>query len=223
MDVQHNPRSISSAPDGMLWGPPSQWRRAAGIALVSPSRGGHFRLNGGMPASIRNTILAGGIAASGNDCYLSSFSVLTSLGHNAEDHDPNPDSDCQSSFTSADHTDLALALGPLQANGGPTDTMLPAAGSPVVDQGDSAACASVDQRGVVRPQGGGCDVGAVERAAVAFGGAFADGLTASVATLHGLAGTAGVGGTARFAYGPTGAYGAFSAPSTRTRRRPRRA
>jgi hypothetical protein len=198
----------TTAPGLLLDGDTIVGNHAAG------GQGGNFRLSGGEPASIRNTILAGGIAASGNDCYLSAGSVLTSLGHNAEDHDPNPDSDCQDSFTSTDRTDLALALGPLQDNGGPTDTMLPAAGSPVVDQGDAAACASVDQRGVARPQGGGCDVGAVERVAVAFGAAFADGLAVSAATLHGLAGTAGLGGTAVFAYGPTNAYGAFSAPTT---------
>jgi hypothetical protein len=198
----------TSAPGLLLDGDTIVGNHAAG------GQGGNFRLNGGMPASIRNTILAGGIAASGDDCYLSSFSVLTSLGHNAEDHDPNPDPDCQDSFTSADHTDLVLALGPLQDNDGPTDTMLPAAGSPVVDQGDATACASVDQRGVARPQGGGCDVGAVERVAGALGSPFADGLAVSAATLHGLAGTAGLGGSARFAYGPTSAYGAFSAATT---------
>ncbi len=52
-------------------------------------------------------------------------------------------------------------LGPLQDNGGPTSTMLPAAGSPALNAG--VACPATDQRGVARPQGGGCDIGAVER------------------------------------------------------------
>ncbi|XAH23164.1 choice-of-anchor U domain-containing protein [Xylophilus sp. GW821-FHT01B05] len=52
-------------------------------------------------------------------------------------------------------------LGPLQNNGGPTPTMLPAANSPVIDAG--GACTGSDQRGVARPQGGACDLGAVER------------------------------------------------------------
>lgn len=37
-----------------------------------------------------------------------------------------------------------------------------ASDSPAIDTGDSATCLAVDQRQVTRPQGGGCDVGAVE-------------------------------------------------------------
>lgn len=60
-------------------------------------------------------------------------------------------------------------LGPLADNGGPTSTMLPAATSPLLDHVPTAAClalVSADQRGVTRPQGSGCDIGAVERAVV---------------------------------------------------------
>ena len=58
-------------------------------------------------------------------------------------------------------------LGPLANNGGPTRTMLPLPGSPAIDNGNDATCAAspvngVDQRGVPRPQGARCDIGAVE-------------------------------------------------------------
>jgi len=55
-------------------------------------------------------------------------------------------------------------LGPLQNNGGFTDTLLPGNGSPTIDAGDVNACltTSIDQRGVSRPQGDACDIGAVE-------------------------------------------------------------
>ena len=60
-------------------------------------------------------------------------------------------------------------LGPLAANGGPTPTLLPEPGSPLIDaipigscQADGAAGITNDQRGVTRPQGPGCDIGAVE-------------------------------------------------------------
>jgi hypothetical protein len=60
-------------------------------------------------------------------------------------------------------------LGPLAANGGPTPTLLPQPGSPLIDaipigscQADGAAGITNDQRGVTRPQGPGCDIGAVE-------------------------------------------------------------
>ncbi len=60
-------------------------------------------------------------------------------------------------------------LGPLADNGGPTPTLLPQPGSPLIDaipptscQSDGAAGITTDQRGVARPQGAGCDIGAVE-------------------------------------------------------------
>ncbi len=56
-------------------------------------------------------------------------------------------------------------LGPLQDNGGPTFTMAPADGSVAIDgYAPAGQCAApTDQRGVHRPQGSGCDIGAVER------------------------------------------------------------
>ena len=69
-----------------------------------------------------------------------------------------------------DHENAAPPqLGPLAANGGPTPTLLPEPGSPLIDaipigscQADGAAGITHDQRGVTRPQGPGCDIGAVE-------------------------------------------------------------
>lgn len=59
-------------------------------------------------------------------------------------------------------------LGPLANNGGPTETLLPLTGSPLLDAIPPASCGSnVDQRGVTRPQGSGCDIGAVEVEVVA--------------------------------------------------------
>jgi hypothetical protein len=47
--------------------------------------------------------------------------------------------------------------------------MLPQAGSPLLDAGDATICSSapvsgLDELDAVRPQGPGCDIGAVERA-----------------------------------------------------------
>ena len=55
-------------------------------------------------------------------------------------------------------------LGALADNGGPTQTMLPQPGSPLIDaiQPISECQVDVDQRGVTRPQIKGCDTGAVE-------------------------------------------------------------
>lgn len=63
-------------------------------------------------------------------------------------------------------------LGPLAANGGPTLTHLPQAGSPLInaiplsacDDGDALVGSAVttDQRGATRPQETGCEIGSVE-------------------------------------------------------------
>lgn len=76
-------------------------------------------------------------------------------------------------------------LGPLDDNGGPTRTLALLPGSPAIDAGDDATCASppvsgLDQRGTARPQGAHCDIGAYE-------------YTASAQVT--LSGNTGVGGT----------------------------
>ncbi len=60
-----------------------------------------------------------------------------------------------------------LMLGPLQNNGGPTLTHALLPGSSAIDAGNNAICAAdpinnLDQRGVIRPQGAACDLGAFE-------------------------------------------------------------
>jgi len=57
-------------------------------------------------------------------------------------------------------------LGKLQYNGGFTPTLMIGGGSPAIDGGDGGLCPATDQRGVARPQGAGCDIGAVERKSV---------------------------------------------------------
>src|SRR5581483_10018875 len=47
-------------------------------------------------------------------------------------------------------------------NGGPTLTFALLPDSPAIDSGDSFVCPLTDQRGIPRPQGGSCDVGAFE-------------------------------------------------------------
>ncbi|MCB0148930.1 MAG: hypothetical protein KDE01_14920, partial [Caldilineaceae bacterium] len=53
-------------------------------------------------------------------------------------------------------------------NGGsfPMQTILPQAGSPLIDAGDPAQCNATDQRGAARV--GTCDIGSVEYGAEAF-------------------------------------------------------
>ncbi|MEO5560627.1 MAG: NHL repeat-containing protein [Dokdonella sp.] len=53
-------------------------------------------------------------------------------------------------------------LGALASNGGPTWTMLPLPGSPAIDALTCTNAPATDQRGIARPQGAQCDIGAVE-------------------------------------------------------------
>ena len=53
-------------------------------------------------------------------------------------------------------------LGPLAANGGPTQTHALLPGSPAIDAANDALCPATDQRGTTRPQGAHCDIGAYE-------------------------------------------------------------
>jgi hypothetical protein len=58
---------------------------------------------------------------------------------------------------------LKKILGPLQDNGGATLTHALVPGSPALDAAPvDANCPATDQRGVTRPQGAACDIGAVE-------------------------------------------------------------
>lgn len=62
-----------------------------------------------------------------------------------------------------DLTNTPASLGLLQENGGPTLTHALLGGSLAIDAGDNTGCPMTDQRGVLRPQGGTCDIGAYER------------------------------------------------------------
>jgi len=63
-----------------------------------------------------------------------------------------------------DLTSTDPLLAPLASNGGPTQTQALEAGSPAIDRGGTSAsgCPPADQRGVTRPQGPACDIGAFE-------------------------------------------------------------
>ena len=116
---------------------------------------------------IENSIVAGNVAtASGvtvaTNCAGSPGAVV-SLGHNIESG-----SDC--AFGSAgDLQNTDPLLGPLGAHGGPTETLAPGAGSKAINGGVPAGCTDLggtaivtDQRGISRPQGSACDIGAFE-------------------------------------------------------------
>jgi len=114
--------------------------------------GGAIAVSTGAGATGVNTILANG-PSGGN-----SFGVLTDGGHNI-----SSDATCNfSAAGSLNGTDPKL--GPFGSYGGPTPTITLLSGSPAIDAGDAAACPAVDQRGIARPYGAACDIGAFESA-----------------------------------------------------------
>jgi hypothetical protein len=110
-------------------------------------------------------------------------------------------------------SDTNPLLGPLRDNGGPTETEDLLAGSPAIDAGTLAGCPQADQRGVTRPQGTACDIGAVEHTVPLAGTPVVSGVTATGATLTGAVSTVFIGGAFSYRYGPTATYGA-STPVT---------
>ena len=76
----------------------------------------------------------------------------------------NSGADCSAGATDLKNTDPMV--GPLQDNGGPTHIRALLTGSKAINAGDDGPCGTVaknvDQRGVTRPQGSHCDIGAFE-------------------------------------------------------------
>jgi hypothetical protein len=106
--------------------------------------------------TIRSSIVANTPQDGSKNCVALFSGVITSLGHNLEDAN-----DC--AFTqSGDQVAKDPKLGALKDNGGPTLTMALTAGTPAVDAADPACGVATDQRGIARPQGARCDVGAFE-------------------------------------------------------------
>ncbi|MBE0670593.1 MAG: hypothetical protein IH588_08405 [Anaerolineales bacterium] len=68
----------------------------------------------------------------------------------------------EENFCGIANLDSDPKLGPLANNGGATQTMALLRGSPAIDAGDDSVCPTTDQRGITRPKGSHCDIGAYE-------------------------------------------------------------
>jgi hypothetical protein len=84
---------------------------------------------------------------------------VTSLGHNLIGNSTGG-----SGFAASDLLNVNPQLGPLQSNGGPTQTMALLPGSPAINAGDNTNAPAYDQRGPGFPRivGGTIDIGAFE-------------------------------------------------------------
>jgi predicted outer membrane repeat protein len=128
---------------------------SATIARNSAKIGGGIYVEGGT-TTLRATLLGLNTAPDGPNCSQS----VTSLGRNLIATTIG----CAITPTSTDKTGVAPKIGFLAANGGPTRTIALLRGSPALNAIPKAQCPfGRDQRGVRRPQGLRCDIGAYER------------------------------------------------------------
>ena len=160
---------------------------------------------GGTNTHVENTVVSAGLGAPGSENCIGS---PLSLGHNLDSLD-----EC-SFHGSGDLINTDPKLGPLADNGGPVATMGLLGGSPAIDAGASAGCPATDARGVLRPVGLACDIGAFEVATPAAATRPASAITTGTAVLNGGASNPDlVSASARFQFGTTAAYGSDTAAS----------
>lgn len=113
----------------------------------SGSNGAGINNGTGDTLNLINTIIANSV--SGSDCRNSGY-INTNTANLVED------GSCSAAFSGDP------SLGVLADNGGATPTHALQPGSSAIDAGNNEDIPATDQRGVDRPQGTGCDIGAFE-------------------------------------------------------------
>ena len=127
--------------------------RLMNVTIVGNERGGLQAGSAGANIYVENSIVAGN--GPGN-CSTYTGGTIDSRGHNL-------DADGTCALTGeGDLHGVDAGLGPLADNGGPTWTHALQADSPAIDVA-GPGCPDYDQRGIARPLGAGCDMGAFER------------------------------------------------------------
>lgn len=121
----------------------------SGNSALGPSgRGGAIAISHNSTLNIKNSIIWGNnpvaIDIYNNGTVDVSYSIV------------------EGGYTGTGNLNLDPLLQPLANNGGFTQTMAFVWDSPAMNSANTATCAAADQRGVPRPQGGACDMGAYE-------------------------------------------------------------
>jgi hypothetical protein len=158
-----NNLSFSSSGSGRAYGG-GIFNQASAVISNGTVSGNSSFVGGGIYTSgsmtLQNSVVA-------DSSYGNCYGTMTSNGYNLS-------SDGTCNFNSrGDLNNHDPLLGPLQNNGGTTQTMAVLPGSPAIDGGNPAGCTDgqgnllkTDQRGMPRPNpedSAGCDIGAYER------------------------------------------------------------
>jgi predicted outer membrane repeat protein len=142
------------------------------LTIASSTLSGNFAFGGGFAGGaagggirgtvthVRNTIIAGNTAPTAPD-LAGDLGSQGSQGYNLIGNTQGG-----SGFDPTDLLNVDPLLGPLQDNGGPTQTMALLAGSPALNAGEPAQLGVADQRGVVRS--GGVNIGAYQASAASL-------------------------------------------------------
>jgi predicted outer membrane repeat protein len=170
-------------------------------------------MTGSGGAGVENTIIA---ENGGGDCD-SSLSAGFDQGHNLDS-----DNSCLGGLGGpGDKPGMNPLLGGPADNGGlvagapasavtiQTDAEL--TGSPAINAASNAGCPATDARGVSRPQGPTCDMGAYEATPPIVATGAASGVSSSSATLNGTVNPDNLATTYHFEYGTSTAYGSSTA------------
>ncbi|HVV89728.1 MAG TPA: choice-of-anchor Q domain-containing protein, partial [Solirubrobacterales bacterium] len=172
--------------------------QASGAYLLS--LGGNLYTD--QPVSFENSIVAEGTVVGGAGNCATASTEITSEGHNIDSLD-----DCNF-HARRDRVDTDPDLRPLAENGGPVETMALQPDSPAIAAGAVAACPETDARGVLRPTGAVCDIGAFEIATPIATTEPATDVGTADATLSGAATNPDLTpGSVSFQYGTSTAYG----------------
>ncbi len=102
--------------------------------------------------TLKNTLLAGNTATNGTNCS----GTVGNDGHNLDDG-----TSCAFGSANGSLSSTNPSLGTFDTT---TGTFPLLAASPAIDAGTNTGCPTTDQRGIARPQGTSCDIGAYEEA-----------------------------------------------------------